>query len=58
MTKLEKLLNLHQEISIIYIVDGYEAILYTNNMRYKLTKAQGATIYEALANLEIKVLDL
>jgi hypothetical protein len=50
---IEKLLQLHQEVSIIYVVYGYEAIFFRDENYTVLAKGVGKTIKEAMEDLEI-----
>ncbi len=49
----EHCLQLHERVEIIYVVDGWEASLWTNdNPGRKVLEAKGESIFEALARLE------
>jgi hypothetical protein len=53
---LEQRLGLHQEVQIIYVVDGFNATLRSEEGHPKEeTDAAGATIQEALINLDKKL---
>lgn len=53
---LHSKLGSHQELSIIYVVDGYQAILYEDdNFSNKTESGVSETITLALQNLEIKL---
>lgn len=53
---IERLLQLHQEVQIIYVVDGYQAIFYLNESWDKLAESDVCdTIKKAMANLEEKL---
>ena len=47
---IQNLIGLHQELSIIYVVDGYNAILYKSENLDILYEAYGNTVEEALNN--------
>jgi hypothetical protein len=59
LTHLEARLGLHEELSIIYVVDGYQATLLTSDGAVALAAASGPTIAEALNRLSdvLRVLD-
>lgn len=46
---------MHEEVTIIYVVDGYEASLTTDDCQKELARACGDTIAEALLALEVEV---
>lgn len=48
---IDRLVQLHEEIRIIYLVDCYEASLNLTDGQVKGTSARGATVQEALDNL-------
>lgn len=48
---LDKLVQLHENVTIIYVVDGYNAILYRRDGYDRVVEAKGQTILEALINL-------
>lgn len=52
MSKLDELCQLHEEIRVIYVVDGYLAQLFTAEGDRLATKAYGESVTEALGNLE------
>lgn len=52
---LENFLQLHENINIIYLVDGYRATLYTKDGNAEVTSAEGTNIIEALINLKNKM---
>lgn len=51
MNKLDSFIGLHELIEIIYVVDGYQAILLTDDGDTVVHEAQGDTIDEALSQL-------
>lgn len=46
--KLENILGLHEEIQIIYVVDGYEATLYKDDGDTEVIRVHSETIDGAL----------
>lgn len=50
--KLDQALGLHEEISVVYVVDGFEASICHENDGTVIEMAQGETVHEALLNLE------
>lgn len=48
---IEDRLQLHQEVTIIYVVDGFEATFYTGDGT-KIATGIGDTVYQAMASLE------
>lgn len=55
MEELESKLGLHQEITIIYVVDGYLAIFSTNDGNKRVEEAHGQTIQAAINLLNEKM---
>jgi hypothetical protein len=51
---IEDYVGLHERIEIIYVVDGYEATLYTHYEDF-VAQGWGSTIEEALGSLEAVV---
>lgn len=50
---IEKRLGLHQELQIIYVVDGYEATLYKDDDCTEIiAQDNGLSIADALDNLD------
>ncbi len=49
---IEKHLNLHTEIQIIYVVDRYTVILYNDDCTKILAEEEGISIFDALDNLD------
>lgn len=49
---IERRLGLHESVGVIYVVDGFEAALVRENQTV-IAEAKGATVEEALANLEL-----
>ena len=49
---IDDLVQLHEGIEIIYVVDGYEARLYTHDGYKLVASANGNSILEALKVLE------
>ena len=47
--------GLHEEVTIIYVVDGFEALLYTSEGDHLVKTCKGRTVSEALANLDQEV---
>lgn len=54
MTKLEELCQLHEEIRIVYVVDGYSAELWTHDGDTLVMTAKADSIAEALQLLEFE----
>lgn len=54
-TNLEEKLGLHQEISVIYVVDGYCARLLSADGTVTIEESHGDTIADAMADLDAKV---
>jgi hypothetical protein len=53
---VDKLLQLHQEINILYVVDGYQAIFYKNEKFEILAESDILpTVREAFDNLLVKL---
>ena len=52
---LNQRLGLHQRIEVIYVVDGYEATLASEDGFVAITSAQGETIAVAIDALEAKL---
>ncbi len=50
--KLDSLVQLHEEVRIIYVVDGYEATLTTGDGRLNVACAKEESILEAIVKLE------
>ena len=48
---LESYVQLHEDITIWYVVDGYQAIYSVQDDAYQVAKAKGGTIEQALSNL-------
>lgn len=49
------MLGLHQEITIIYIVTGYQATFFTNDGATPVAVGIGETIDEAMVNMRKKM---
>jgi hypothetical protein len=52
---LDDAVQLHEVIRIIYVVDGYEATLYTHDESTPVCGCKGDTIDEAIDKLKAKV---
>lgn len=52
MKSLEDRLGLHEDIKIIYVVDGYEAEMLTDDGQTHVACGRGETIRAALDDLE------
>ena len=52
---IETLLQLHEQIEIIYVVDGYEAKLATSDGDISVHAAHGKTVAEALERLNSEI---
>jgi hypothetical protein len=50
--RIESLLGLHAELRVIYVVDGYEAALDSQDGRVEVARGKGRTLPEALADLD------
>lgn len=48
---LEDILGLHEEIEIIYVVDGYEATLLTGDGARRVRTVKADTVLEAIQGL-------
>lgn len=55
MSDLDKALELHERLEVIYVVDGYSASLYGDDGDRLIAEADGATIATALEALAVKV---
>lgn len=55
MEELEYSIGLHEEVSIIYVVNGYSASLYTRDGSKLLLQANGNSLLESLQNLNVLV---
>jgi len=53
--KLHEKLNLHTELLIIYVVDGYQAIIYNEDLLSIQESEVCETITSALLSLESKL---
>lgn len=53
LQNIENCCQLHEEIRIIYIVDGYDVVLSTMDGQREYANAQGPSILEALAKLNV-----
>ena len=52
---LEDKVGLHEEVTVIYVVDGFEATLYGQDGGVRRDTHHGATLMEALLGLNKKV---
>lgn len=52
MSKLDELCQLHEQIRVIYVVDGYLAQLFTAEGDRLAVQAYGESVTEAISNLE------
>jgi hypothetical protein len=57
MLNLDTALQLHEEIRIIYVVDGYVAELRTGYGDIPVCEAKGETVVEALTSLQNVIAD-
>jgi hypothetical protein len=53
--ELERFVQLHENVRIIYIVDGYQATLETRDGNIDVLSAEAETIPDALAELGLLV---
>jgi hypothetical protein len=49
---LDCAIGLHEHVEVIYVVDGYEAVLFVHDGSLEKLRAFGSTVYEALDNLD------
>jgi hypothetical protein len=54
---LEKLVQLHERVRIVYVVDGYMAVYSDLDGDRDMCSAEGATILDALFNLQRRLGD-
>ena len=55
---LEHHLGLHKNVTILYVVNGYDAILYAEEGYPEITiVGHGETIAQALQNLDLNLID-
>ena len=52
---IERRLGLHEEIDIIYVVDGFESIMYDEEFNVIETSKPCKTVRESLEKLEYKL---
>ena len=54
-TNIERRLGLHEEIDIVYVVDGFQAIMYIEDFNKSIESDIKKTVREALESLELKL---
>lgn len=55
---IERCCQLHERVELLYVVDGYDAVLSTKDGDVEVLRSHGETIDGALDNLDLALINL